>query len=449
MRHAFLAAALATTPAWAQERAPAQRTQAPLESVRVTGNQRIATEKILPILGLTIGRTVSRADFDAARERLTATNAFETVGYEYKFDPSKGGFDVTVEVREVGEVYPYRFEGLGVSDPVLRDAIRAEEPLWGDQVPISVLSRYVDAIVGAGVKVAVTWKVAEEPGGDTIVFLPAARPPVIAQVRFTGNDVLQTAALLPAINDVAVGTPYSEKALREQLDAAVRPLYEARGRIRVAFPKITAEPAEKVEGVVATVTVEEGAVYKLGLVRFTGVPEADTAQLARLADLQKGDTANFNDVKAAVARVEKKYRDGGYLHVSSKVQREIDDSSHSVSLNVALDLGAQYRFGKLVIKGLDLLTEPDIRKAWGPMEGKPYQPGYANAFLDRLRAEKVFDAPVKSAAETLVNEAAKTVDVTLSFGGAVKDNTRSEKNPYGTPPAAEPDTGQSPSGPAK
>lgn len=425
---------------WAQEPrqteiSNAQVTQAPLESVRVTGNQRIATEKILPILGLTIGQTVSRADFDAARERLTATNAFETVGYEYKLDPAKGGFDLTVEVREVGEVYPYRFEGLGVDDQVLRETLRAQEPLWGDQIPISVLSRYVDAIIHAGVQVAVTWKVeVAASGAETIVFKPAARPPVIAEVRFRGNEVLQAAALLPAISDVAVGTPYSEKDLRNQLDAAIRPLYEARGRIRVAFPKIVVEPAEKVEGVVATVTVDEGTVYKLGEVRFSGVPESDLAQLRRIADLQKGDTANFDDVKAAVGRAEKKYRDGGYLHVSSNVEREVDDANHSVALNVALDLGAQYRFGKLTIKGLDLLAEPEIRKAWGPMEGKPYQPDYANAFLEGLREQKVFDNPVKSSAEPHINETAKAVDVTLNFGDAVKDNTRSEKNPFGTPP---------------
>jgi outer membrane protein insertion porin family len=443
MRRALLAAALAAASLWAQE-----RTAAPLESIRITGNQRIPAEKILPLLALTIGKTVSRADFDAARQRLTSTGAFETVGYEYKLDPAGSGFDLTVEVHEVGEVFPYRFEGLGVDDNVLREAVRAQEPLWGDQVPISALTRYVDAVVQAGVKMAVTWKMVETAEGGTVVFQPAARPPVIAEVRFTGNAVLRTSALLPAINDVAVGTPYSEKDLREQLDAAIRPLYEARGRIGVAFPKIAIEPAEKVEGVVATVTVDEGSVYKLGEVRFTGVPESDAAQLARLADLRTGDTANFDDVKAAAGRVEKKYRDGGYLHASSKVEREMDDEHHSVGLTVAVELGAQYHFGKLNIEGLDLLTEPEIRKAWGAMEGKPYQPDYANAFLERLRTDKVFDSPVKSTAEPHVDEASKTVDVTLKFGGAVKDETRSEKNPFGTPPP-EPGTGPGRADPGK
>lgn len=429
MKRALLAAALAVLPLWAQE-----RTQAPLESVRVDGNQRIPAEKILPLLGLTVGKTVSRADFDAARQRLISTGAFETIGYEYKLDPSGRGFDLTMEVHEVGEVYPYRFEGLGVAGDVLREAVRAQEPLWSDRVPISVLTRYVDAIIQAGVKVAVTWKMEDAPGGQTIVFQPSARPSMIAEVRFTGNDALPTSALLRPISDVAVGTPYSEASLRQQLDTAIRPLYDARGRIAVKFTKIVTAPAEKIDGVVATVTVDEGPVYKLGEIGFTGVPQSDTAQLLRLADLRKGDTANFDDVKTAVGRVEKKYRDGGYLHVSSKMERQVDDENHTVGLKVALELGAQYHFGKLIIQGLDLLSEPEIRKAWGPMEGKPYQPDYANAFLERLRTEKVFDNPVKTSAEPHVDEASKTVDVMLNFGGAVKDETLSEKNPFGTRP---------------
>ena len=40
------------------------------------------------------------------------------------------------------------------------------------------------------------------------------------------------ATLLRAINAVAIGIPYTEKALREQLETAIRPLYDARGRIR-------------------------------------------------------------------------------------------------------------------------------------------------------------------------------------------------------------------------
>ena len=411
----------------------------PLESLRIAGNRAIPAEKILAVCGLKTGQMVTRADFDAARQRLDATGAFVTVGYEYKPSTSGtgadgagagSGYDAVIEVHEIDNIYPYRFEDLPKPDNVLREALRAQERLWGDQIPVEAIERYVDAIAQLGVGIAVTAKMERTPAEVlAIVFRPAAALPNIAEIRFQGNDALPAATLLRAINEAAIGIPYTEKTLREQLDAAIRPLYDARGRIRVAFPKLAVERAEKLDGVAVTVTVEEGPVYTLGEVNFTGVAPAEAAELLRSADLKKKDTANFDDVRRAVERIEKKYRDSGYLRVGSKVARDVHDADRTVNVTVTLDLGAQYRFGKLEIKGLDLLTEPEIRKAFGQMEGRPYQPGYADAFLDRLRAEKVFDNLGKTLAEPHIDESSKTVDITLTFSGAGK-------------PDAEPGTGR-------
>jgi outer membrane protein insertion porin family len=405
-----------------------EETGHPLESLRIAGNRAIPAEKILAVCGLKTGQIVTRADFDAARQRLDATGAFVTVGYEYKPSaPGAGnasGYDAVIEVHEIDNIYPYRFEDLPKPDDVLHEALRAQEPLWGDEIPVAAIPRYVDTIAQQGVGIAVTAKMEAEPThGLIIVFRPSATLPNIAEVRFEGNDALPQATLLRAINDVAIGIPYTEKALRERLETAIRPLYDARGRIRVAFSKITIENAKKLDGVDATVTVEEGPVYTLREVNITGVAASETAELLRLADLKKRDTANFDDVRAAVERIEKKYRDNGYMHVSSHVDRDVDDAGHTVNVTMALDLGAQYRFGKLEIKGLDLLSEPEIRKAWGQMEGRPYQPGYADAFLDRLRAEKVFDNLGKTLAEPHIDESSKVVDITLTFSGAGKAET--------------------------
>ena len=429
MRLHIVAALAALLPVCGQ--GPPVTTEAPLESVRVTGNRQISAEKILAIADLKLGKVVTKADIDAARERLVATGTFETVGYEYKLNGQS--FDVTIEVHETDITYPYSFQRLPVADDVLRKALQEQEPLWGDQIPLSSVERYVDAIAQSGVKVAVTWKIEQSPDGKaTIVFLPAELLPVIAEVRFRGNSAVPTSALLPKISEAAIGIRYTDEALRLKLDSAVRPLYEAQGRMRVAFTKIAVEKAEKLDGIVATVSVEEGPQYKLGEVRFTGVSDSEAVQLARSVDLMKGDIANFDMVKAAQDKAEKKYRDNGYLHVKSDIGRDIRDDDRVVNVTIALDLGGQYRFGKLTIKGLDLLSEPEIRKAWGAMEGRPYQPDYANAFLDRLRAEKVFENLGTTSAEPRINEASKTVDITLTFRGASKDSSK-VSSPYPIP----------------
>ena len=256
----------------------AQEIGRPLESVSISGNRAIPTEKILAVCGLKVSQTVTRADFDAAKQRLDVTGAFVTVGYEYKPTASGSAYDAVMEVNEIPNIYPYRFEDLPIADKVLREALRAQEPLWGDEIPISAIERYVDTIVQQGVGIAVTAKTeVTAKGGLAIVFRPSGTLANIAEVRFEGNKALPTSALLRAINATAIGIPYTEKALREQLDSAIRPLYEAEGRVRVAFPKLAVEKAEKLDGVVIVVTVEEGSEYRLGDVTFTGIAASDPA----------------------------------------------------------------------------------------------------------------------------------------------------------------------------
>ncbi|HEY4362417.1 MAG TPA: POTRA domain-containing protein [Bryobacteraceae bacterium] len=398
-----------------------QPTVFPLESLRVEGNHSIAAERIVAASGLKLGRPIVKADFDAARERLIATRAFEQVGYEYKPSPAKTGYDAVLQVQEVEQLLPYRFEDLAVDETVLRTALRAQEPIFEDRIPAApeVVSRYLAAVqkfVGSGVQVASDVE-AGPSGAPAVVFHPLVTRVNVAEVRFEGNDAVATPGLLRQFSDVIVGIPYSEKAVRERLDANIRPLYEARGRLRVSFPKIATEKSTRVDvdGVILTVTVNEGPTYKLGEVRIAGIPAADAKDLLKTIDLSKGDIVNFDDVKATLSKLTKHYVDRGYLHAASDSQRDVHDDTHVVNVTLAVNPGAQYRFGKLEINGLDIILEPEIRKAWGAMEGKPFQPDYPEGFLTRLREEQVFENLGKTRAETKVDEASKTVAVTLYF----------------------------------
>ena len=395
-----------------------------LGSVRVDGNREISSEKIIAASGLKTGEMVVKDDFEAARKRLVETGAFEMVGYGYSYSDG-AGYDVLFHVVEAGPLIPYRFEDLGVPEGVLRAALHGQEPLFGDRIPpvAAVIDRFAKAIQPV-IGQPVTGKFnSDEPEDIAIIFRPLTKRARIAEVHFEGNDALPSGMLVRALSEVAIGTAYTEPAVRLRLDASVRALYDARGRIRVSFPKIVSEPSRKVDGVVVTVTVNEGPVYNLGAVRLTGVASTETA------DLKKGDIANFDEINAALERIYKRYRATGYLHVSGSVERDIHDDAHTVDVTLNVQLGPQYRFGKLKIAGLNILSEPEIRKAWGPLEGKPYQPDYADAFLTRLRDEGVFDNLGKTRSEPSIDETSKTVDITLYFSGAdPKPDTR-RRNP--------------------
>src|SRR5579883_907440 len=343
----------------------------PIETLKVAGNRLIRTEKIIAVAGLKTGTPVAKPDFDAARARLLATGAFESVGYEFKPSADNKGYDAAIEVIEVEQLFPYRFEDLPAPDDALRAALKKQEPLLGDEIPASkeVLDRYAAAaqqVVGDKVKV-IGKVINEAPGGTMIVFRPNTPRAQIAEVKFTGNSVLPSTQLNRALADVAVGTGYTETNFRLLLDSAIRPLYEARGRIRVSFPKITTENSMLADGVVVTTTVDEGPSYSLGKIQFS----RDNDELQKVANIQPNDIANFDDVKAGIDRVLARYRGRGYLHASAKLDRTIDDKAHKVDVSATIETGPQYTMGKLEISGLDITSEPAIRKIWTLKSGAP------------------------------------------------------------------------------
>ena len=76
--------------------------------------------------------------------------------------------------------------------------------------------------------------------------------------------------LREAIAVSGIGAPYTEDTFRQILNLSIRPLYETRGRVRVAFPEIRTEPVKDVAGLHVFVKVDEGQSYEMGKVTIEG-----------------------------------------------------------------------------------------------------------------------------------------------------------------------------------
>lgn len=417
MRSIFISAVCWTALAFAQDKA-----DFPLDSVRIVGNQAIPAERIIAASGLKIGAPVTRPDFNAARDRLLATGAFESVGFTYKASTGDHGFDATFQVTETEPLYHYRFEELPATEAALREALAKQEPVFTDAIPPTpqVMNRYSSALarfLGNGAQVIGEVN-SDVPGELMIVFRPMGGRLNISEVNFKGNSVLTNTDLWPIVNPVAVGTPYSEPLFRQMLDNSIRHAYEQRGRIRVAFPKIETTKSTDVEGLDVTVTVDEGEPYKLGEVNYKNIDARQATALNKLGNWTRGEIFNSADIETGLGRIRKSYREDGYLRIETPVVREIQDASKTVDLTITVQPGARFSMGKLTITGLDILSEPTIRKLWRMNPGDPYKEGYADEFLAMIRAEGYFDNLARTGAEALLNETTHTADVTLTFLGA-------------------------------
>jgi len=390
-------------------------------SFTVSGNENYTREQILTLSGLKIGQTVTKADFDAARDRLVESGAFLNVSYTFKPAEKGNGYSAELTVVEVSPLYAWRFEDLPISNDELTAFLRKKDPLFGPKIAgtkeaVEKYTRWVtEYMASKNYHEPITGKLTSDNPPELIVlFRPSIPRPSVAHVKFTGAAVIPISTLQNVMSDVGRGAVYSETLFRQLLDNNIRPLYEAKGYMRVAFPNITTEPDPSVKGIDVTVQVVEGPVYKLKAVHVQ-VPGGKEAELVKIADLRTNQPANFDDVKAARARLDDEMRRVGYMQVSTTATRQYDDNAKTVDVTFHVETGPQFTFAKLTIVGLDLETEPVIRKMWGLKEGKPFNVDYPSHFLNRVKEDGVFENLKTTHSENKVNPDDHTVEVTLYF----------------------------------
>jgi outer membrane protein assembly factor BamA len=199
-----------------------------------------------------------------------------------------------------------------------------------------------------------------------LLFRPDTPRPTVATVTFSGNKTIATAELQNRMAAVATGTLFTEERFAELLKNQIRPMFENYGLLRVTFPKITAKEAEDVRGIDVHVVVEEGEPYKLRSVVIDGAP--DTEHLLEVAKFKKDETFRLIEIVDGLERLRAELRGEGYMKVATNSTRAYDDEAKAVDMRVEVTLGDQYTMGKLTIVGLDILSEPVVRKMWG-LEG--------------------------------------------------------------------------------
>lgn len=406
-------------------RAAAAPAKWPLANVNLEGLHHYTREQVLTASGLKIGQLAGKADFEAARDRLLATGAFETVGYKFVAAPGEAkGYIATFQLVEIEQAYPVRFEELHVSELEAERALQAKDPLFSlGRLPATqpVLERHArllqEFLAGKGINEKIVGAVdVAGPGEYTVVFRPSRPLPAVAHVRFHGNQVFNENILWDAVSASAVGLGYTEDRFREVLRSALRPMYEARGRVHVTFPEIRTEPARDVEGLTVTVTVDEGESYTLGKVAVVDQAPLSSEVLLKEGDFRTGDVANMELVNGGVDRMRQLLRRAGYIEANTAITRRLNNENKTVDIDVHMDAGPQYIMGKLTLVGLELEGEAQIKRMWGLKNGKPFNPEYPDHFLARVRQDGVFDRLGKTKAETKVDEKNRVVDVTLTFG---------------------------------
>jgi outer membrane protein insertion porin family len=292
----------------------------PLDSITIEGNRILSSSAIAAAAGLKPGQIGNSAVFDAARDRLIATGYFDMVAYHYKPAKEGAGYAVTFEVQEIEMLYPIRVDGLGASADEIAAFLKTKDPLFTGKMPGTqqVIRRTSDEIgqylESKGHPAEVAGKViAPAPETFVIDFTPKRGLPAVSSVSFEGSRLIPAVDLHNKIAEVAFGLPFTEEGFRGLLQSQIVPLYEAKGYMRVKFPKITTVPSAQVTGVDVTVAIDEGIEFKLTRVAVKGKSPEESARILRTAKIPQLTVANFDEVFQGAARVQDSMHRQGFL----------------------------------------------------------------------------------------------------------------------------------------
>jgi outer membrane protein insertion porin family len=405
-----------------------------LKSIQVIGNKRYSAQDILKQTGLHPGQKINAADMENARQSLQDLQLFSSVSDRFRFSGNPPAYEVTFEITEIDQVFPIRFERLSVNPTEAQSYLRENVPLYSDQIPGTegVLSRYRKAVQEFVDRSNPQLKVKVVPQTDdtqqmAIVFMPDAPPLNISQVKISGNEAVDTGTLLRAINQVAIGAPYTDQRLKQICDGAIRQVYAAHGFAAVSFPSIQSEPSKTDHGMVVSIQIKEGPSFKFGPVRFrgTGLDQDEVRSAIPFKPGQPYDVSKVDDFRIDLQH---RLRRRGYLDASVTTQMQSDDAQHLVNVTYNVVPGAIYNFAKLDIKGLDLISEPVIQKLWGEKPGRPFNPDYPDYFLKRIQDDKVFEHLADTSSDYTADSSTHDVVVHLYFkGGESKDEREKKK----------------------
>ncbi len=394
----------------------------PLRRVEFEGNATFTDEDLIPVTGLQLGEPARKADFDLALRKLNETGVFESL--RYRFGPFGDGYMLTIGVQEVADLFPVRFEGFDTPVETIKAWLQKRLPMFLGLVPsggpmvrtvVSNLQAWWREQGGAGNVVA---DIVPVSGGRfEMVVGPERQTSNIAFTKFHDAGDVDYMDLQRIFNQAAVGEPYSEARLRELLHYNARPLYTERGYMDVTFCPCQTRPDPDSEGLLVDVQVRQGDVYLFGEIAWPEPMPIDDDSLRKVNRIDSGLVANIKAAYETMAAISEGMKRQGYMKAQATFDERIDHEERLVHLDIQIALGTQYRFSRLLISGLDILSEPAVRERWGMAAGDPFDVRYPAYFLERIKADAMFENLRRTSWRLETDDRRGLVDVSLEFYG--------------------------------
>jgi len=258
---------------------------------------------------------------------------------------------------------------------------------------------------------------------------------LISEIHFEGNRSFASSELTARMQEYLEPLqPLDKRYDEEKLDYATRRLMDfmrSKGYLRATLGERRAETTEK--GLVLTIPVDEGALYRLGDIRIEGAKQFPEEQLRAMLSLQRGDTAKGDSIgKWLYEDVMSIYHEIGFLEFTAELDptfKTLSDMKDEgvVDFTVYIEEDKRFNILSIMFQGSNLTTELD--EALPVQAGDFFNQRLFNESIKRLNEMRIFnqidqdrDVDLKSDNESELLDIIIKVSDAGSSSSAVKTN---------------------------
>ncbi len=401
--------------------------------IEFEGLKQIPSNEALATSGLTINQPFKVEEVDAAAQRLLDSGIFRQIAYRTR----TAGNQVTIifQVEEAsGADAPVVFDNfIWFTDDQLMEAVRREVPSFTGRAPGTgkmpeAITRALQQLLTENkIPGSVEYLASQDLGGRLLghVFGVRGVKMPVCTFHFPGVKNVPESKLI-AVSKELSEADYSRELVRGFADMKLVAVYRELGHLRVKFANPVGKPDPKCKnGVDVTIPVEEGPVYSLAGIDWSGANALLVDELNQILGLKPGEIANGVKFDKGVMDIRRAYGRQGYLDARVRPTPEFDDNAQKVIYKIGVFEGPQYRMGGLTFKGLIEKDAKAFRDAWTLKRGDVFDQTYLDEFFKKdLRSvmQRLFDErralgrpPPHLVTKLSPNKESLTVDVLLEL----------------------------------
>lgn len=213
---------------------------------------------------------------------------------------------------------------------------------------------------------------------------PGTNDQMVAQeVVISGTSTLSSEQL----NDISSSlTSVTMHDADQEVEARIAYEFQQRGYFDAdvtSLKIVSLDPLAKKKPVRIEASVEEGPLFHLAELKFTGNQTFTTEELRKMFPIHTGDIFNAEKIRLGLQEMCEQYTSKGFLEFAP-----VPDTQKSgaglMTVTFAIDEGIQYRMGELKIDGPSDLAQ-NLTASWELKAGNPYDYSYLEKYLTQNR----------------------------------------------------------------